>query len=128
MPEFSERSPITAVEHAVLLHVERTSDDLSPKSRHHKTQIALEAVSEQVEEASLQILSAPVELVEVGFIQSKHMGKKSIRNLLAAEHVDLDPLLRHLAHFPFDLVAPLSTRVREIIIERAIPVIQPLIL
>src|SRR6266498_3924067 len=70
LAEFSERSPITAVEHPVLLHVERPGDDLSLKSRHHKTQITLEAVSEQVEEARLQVLSAPIALVEVGFIQS----------------------------------------------------------
>src|SRR5216684_1556287 len=126
--EFSERAPVTAVEHAVLLHVEGAGDNLSLIARHHEAQVALEAAGQQVEEAGLQVLSAPIELVEVGFIQGIHAGEERSGDLLAAQYVDLDPLLLHLAYFPFDLVPSLGAKVREIIVERAIPVIEPLVL
>src|SRR5262245_2714339 len=128
MPQVAERPPIAAIEYPILLHVEGPGDDLPLIPCYHKTKIALEALSEQIEETGLQVLSAPVELVNLAFIESKHPGIESLRNLFAAQCLNLDPLLFHLAHFPLDLIAPFGAKVREIIIERAIPMIEPLIL
>src|SRR5947207_9193856 len=128
MPQFLERPPIAAVEYATLLHVKRARDKLSLVPRDHEAQVALKATRQEIEEPGLQVLPAPIELVDVGLIQRIHAGEEFVRDLLAAQDVDRDPLLVHLAHLPLDLVAPLGAKVGEIIVKRAIVVIEPLVL
>src|SRR5438034_11107010 len=100
MPQFLERPPIAAVGYATLLHVKRARDQLSLVPRDHEAQVALKATRQQIEEPGLQVLPAPIELVDVGFIQRIHAGEEFVRDLLAAQDGYRDPYLVHLALIP----------------------------
>ena len=71
-------------------------------------------------------MAAPVQLIDMSFIQPVHIGEQLIRDLLTG--VSRHPKLVHFAHFAFDLIPALIAEMGQIVVECFIRIVQPLVL
>src|SRR5262249_30256066 len=85
-------SPIASVKDNALANRKRASDYLASLPRNKKTQTMLPPLPEEIEERSIQVLPAPVQLVDRGFVQAEHRLEQVVGDVLTCVDADLDPL------------------------------------
>src|SRR5205085_12088859 len=123
-----ERPPIAPVENVAFAHVERAGDDVTPAARDDEAEALPPALAEELEESLVQVLAAPIELVDRRVIEAKHDGQELVRDVVAGENLDTDVLLDERAPLAPHLGSALGLERPEIVFERAPARIRPMIL
>src|SRR5262249_30525972 len=125
--EVGEVPRVASVEDVVVADVEGAGDDAPAAPRDHEAEPRLPADPQQIEERSVQVLAAPVELVDRRMVEPEHEREERVGDLVAGDHLDLDPLFYDLPALAPYLRATLALESREIVIEvqptRILPVV-----
>src|SRR5208282_6559931 len=63
-PDLAKASPVASIQHAGLFQADRAGHDFPPIACRDKPQVTLELLAEQIEKFLVQVLAAPIELLD----------------------------------------------------------------
>src|SRR5437870_2357840 len=118
--EVAERAlgaPVAAVERVALGDVEGAGDHLAILARDHEHEARAQPLARQREEALVQVLLAPGELLDGAAVEVEHAREERVGNVVAGVGHDLDALGGELAALAAHLVAALAAQAPEVVLE-----------
>src|SRR5205823_8838343 len=123
------RAPIAAVETATAREVDRARDRLTRPPREHQLHLAAHALGRDAEELWVQVLMAPVELVDRRLVEleQKLIGA-AILERIVPERFDDHALLDGLLPLALQLVSLLAVEARQEVVEALLAAPIPVVL
>src|SRR5437667_328947 len=129
--EVAERAlgaPVAAVERVALGDVEGAGNHLAVLARDHEHEARAQALARQREEALVQVLLPPGELVDRAAVEREHAREERVGDAVADVGHDLDALGGELAALAAHLVAPLAAQAHEVVGEGREARVRPVVL
>src|SRR4029453_16524312 len=123
-----QRSPVAAVEHAILLHVERARDPPARAPGQDAAHAIPPALPEDLEDALVEVALSPRIRVDRVAVQPVDDGDERLGDLVADERLHAHPPPSPPAALPPNLVATLAAQALQVVVERPEAAVRPVVL